>query len=208
MSRNVDQSLCLTPGTTTCLPVPCDTQRTSLLRAQIHQDVHVSSPFSSSVTAATRHIIPTATLARTLAGHFQHQSPPALYFWDVSDQRGVDGGWKSSTCHVKTWSDSSSASSLRLSDESGKLQTAWIFDKQSRGMDRRTDGREVCQPVHFSGEADLSYSTVQNCTLLVWSLFFYSLRFKNCWLGFREEDQRPLQRETQGSGLQNATAPT
>lgn len=79
MSRTVDQSLCLKPGTTTCLPVPCDTQRTSLLRAQIHQDVHVNSPFSSSVTAATRHVIPTSTLARTLAGHFQHQSPSAVF---------------------------------------------------------------------------------------------------------------------------------
>lgn len=37
---------------------------------------------------------------------------------------------------------------------------------------------------------------VRNCTLLVWSLhahlFFCSLRFKNCWMGFCEEDQQTL----------------
>lgn len=153
MSQNVNQSLCLKPGTTTCLPTPCDTQQTPLLRAQTHQDVHVNAPFSSSVIAAIQHITPRATLTRTLTGHFQHQSPSAVSLRCKQLMRSRKDVEKAA--HVTLRLEATRLLRL-LCDFPTRVANCRLPGSLTDSAEGWTDGWEARRPVHFPGDAEPS----------------------------------------------------
>lgn len=105
-------------------------------------------PPSLSPTPQPLDILPLlATLAHTFAGYFQHQSPRAVFLRCEQPKR--NGRWLRKQRMPCQDLKRLALCGLQLSDESCTLQTTWIFDKESRGMDRRMDGRMDGQCVNL-----------------------------------------------------------